>query len=418
MRIAIIGSGISGLTCAYLLNNKHDIHVFEANDYIGGHTHTVDVETKSGKHAIDTGFIVFNNWTYPNFIKLMTRIGVESQETSMSFSVKSEISGLEYNGTSLNSLFAQRSNLIRPSFYRMIKDILRFNKESLEVLKDTTDSDLSLGEYLNRNNYSNEFINHYIIPMGGAIWSSSVEQMKTFPIKFFVQFFKNHGMLSVDDRPVWRVIKKGSRSYIDPLTKNFRQKIRLNSPVISVERINGKVKLQSKKDSAITTEDFDHVIFACHSDQTMKILKDATEKEKSIYKGFQYQPNSVILHTDESLLPKRKLSWAAWNYLIPKEKNHHVAVTYDMNILQGLDAPETFCVSLNLDNKIDPNKILRKFIYDHPVYSLETVKSQNQWNEISGHNSTHFCGAYWAYGFHEDGVKSALKVCEFFQESL
>jgi predicted NAD/FAD-binding protein len=418
MRIAIIGSGISGLTCAYLLNKKHDIHVFEANDYIGGHTHTVDVETKSGKHAIDTGFIVFNNWTYPNFIKLMTQIGVESQETSMSFSVKSEQSGLEYNGTNLNSLFAQRSNLIRPSFYRMIKDILRFNKESLEVLQDNTDSDLSLGEYLSKKNYSNEFINHYIIPMGGAIWSSSVEQMKTFPIKFFVQFFKNHGMLSVDDRPVWRVIKKGSRSYIDPLTKNFRQKIRLNSPVVSVERPNGKVMIKSQKEGVIISEEFDHVIFACHSDQTMNILKDATDKEKSIYKGFQYQPNSVILHTDESLLPKRKLAWAAWNYLIPKEKNHHVAVTYDMNILQGLDVPETFCVSLNLDNKINPNKILRKFVYDHPVYSLETVKSQNMWSEISGHNSTHFCGAYWAYGFHEDGVKSALKVCEFFQESL
>jgi predicted NAD/FAD-binding protein len=418
MKIAIIGSGISGLTCAYLLNRKHDVHVFEANDYIGGHTRTVDVKTASGDYAIDTGFIVFNNWTYPNFIKLMNSIGVESQDTSMSFSVKSEISGLEYNGTSLNSLFAQRSNLLRPSFYRMIKDILRFNKESLEVLEDSADSVLSLGDYLIKKKYSVEFINHYIIPMGGAIWSSSVEQMKTFPIKFFVQFFKNHGMLSVDERPVWRVIKKGSRSYIHPLTKSYKDKIRLKSPVVSVKRTNGKVVVQSLKEGQTISEEFDQVIFACHSDQTMSILKDATDKEKAIYSGFQYQPNSVILHTDESLLPKRKLAWAAWNYLIPNEKNHHVAVTYDMNILQGITAPETFCVSLNLDSKIDPKKILRKFVYDHPVYSLQTVKSQSQWSEISGHNSTHFCGAYWSYGFHEDGVKSALKVCEYFQESL
>lgn len=414
MKIAIIGSGISGLTCAYHLSKKNEVHIFEQGDYIGGHTCTVNVETQSGKYNIDTGFIVFNDWTYPEFIKLMNEIGVPSQETAMSFSVKSDISGLEYNGTSINSLFAQRLNFLRPSFHLMIKDILRFNKESLSLLSSDEEAHLSLGEYLEKHHYSRHFIDNYIVPMGGAIWSSSAEQMQSFPAQFFVQFFKNHGMLSVDNRPVWRVIKNGSSSYIKPLIKNFENNIRLNSPVLSVKRNQDSVKIISKRDGVSLEEEFDQVIFASHSDQTIKMLTDASALEKEIFDGFQYQPNSVVLHTDESLLPKKKLAWAAWNYFIPKLKTQHVAVTYNMNILQGLKSPETFCVSLNLDDQIDQKKILRKFTYDHPVYSLKTIRSQANWNKISGNNRTHFCGAYWGFGFHEDGVKSALKVITHF----
>lgn len=416
MKIAIIGSGISGLTSAYLLSRKHEISIFEANDYIGGHTHTVDVAVPSGQHAIDTGFIVFNDWTYPNFIKLMTQIGVEWQGSDMSFSVKTEDTGLEYNGTSINTLFAQRLNFFKPSFHRMIQDILRFNKEALSVLDTGTQE--TLGEYLTRNHYSKDFKNHYIVPMGAAIWSSSVAQMDLFPIEFFVRFFKNHGMLSVSDRPEWKVIKGGSRSYIEPLIRNFKDRIFLNTPVASVTRTKEGVKLIVGKSSERSELTFDRVVFASHSNQTLNMLNDASRLEREILSQFAYQPNHTVLHTDTQVLPKRKLAWAAWNYFVPKADNNKVAVTYDMNILQRLSSPETFCVSLNQDQQINQSKVLAKFIYDHPVYSKAAFHSQSRWAEISGKNHVHFCGAYWGYGFHEDGVKSALKVCEMFGESL
>lgn len=416
MKIAIIGTGISGLTTAHLLSKKHQVTVFEANDYIGGHTATVDVQVPSGKYAIDTGFIVFNNWTYPNFIQLMTNLKVAWKDSSMSFSVKSQATGLEYNGTTLNSLFAQRSNIFRPSFYRMVRDIMRFNKESLQVLE--TQNDELLGDYLKKRNYSDEFKMNYIIPMGAAIWSASVEQMDLFPIEYFVRFFKNHGMLSVNDRPVWKVIQNGSRSYIDPLTQPFKNKIYLKTKVLQVIRSEHEVAVMFEKDGATSVQSFDEVVFASHSDQTVKMLSDITPLEKEILNGFSYQPNSVVLHTDITLLPKRKLAWAAWNYFIPKTDLGRVALTYNMNILQGFESPEIFCVSLNQDSLIDPSKILRRFTYDHPVYTRAAFNSQKRWSEISGKNRTHFCGAYWGYGFHEDGVKSALQVCGSFGESL
>lgn len=416
MKIAIIGTGISGLTTAHLLSKKHQVTVFEANDYIGGHTATVDVQVPSGKYAIDTGFIVFNNWTYPNFIKLMTNLKVAWKDSSMSFSVKSELNGLEYNGTSLNSLFAQRLNFFRPSFYRMIKDIMRFNKESLQVLENPNQE--LLGDYLKKRNYSNEFKMNYIVPMGAAIWSASVEQMDLFPIEYFVRFFKNHGMLSVNDRPVWKVIQNGSRSYIEPITQQFKHQIQLKTKVLQVVRSEKDVKITFEKEGVKTVDSFDQVVFASHSDQTLKMLSDITPLEKEIMHGFSYQSNSVILHTDINLLPKRKLAWAAWNYFIPQSDLGRVALTYNMNILQGIVSPETFCVSLNQDHLIDPKKILRRFNYDHPVYTRAAFDSQKRWSEISGKNRTHFCGAYWGYGFHEDGVKSALQVCESFGEYL
>lgn len=412
--IAIIGSGISGLTAAYLLNREHnDVTLFEANDYLGGHTHTKDVLLGGKSYPVNTGFIVFNDWTYPNFIKLMDQLGVKSEESDMSFSVRCENTGLEYNGTNLNTLFAQRINLVRPSFLRMIKDILRFNKETVAALEANQINDTeTLGEYLSRHQYSDGFTRHYIVPMGAAIWSASVEVMMDFPLKFFLRFFNNHGMLSVDDRPQWRVISGGSRSYIDPITAGFKNNIRFNTPIKRVERQADHVTLLTDQGESYT---FDEVVFACHSDQALAMLAEPTQDELSVLGALPYQDNSVVLHTDNRLMPKKPLAWASWNYHIPQRANDCAAVTYNMNMLQNFhDAPETLLVTLNRTHEIDPAKIIDQYSYSHPVFTLDGIAAQQQHHAISGHNRTHYCGAYWFNGFHEDGVNSALRVAKHF----
>lgn len=418
MKIAIVGTGISGMVAAYLLHRDHEITVFEAADYIGGHTNTIDVGVAGQTYSVDTGFIVFNDWTYPNFMKLLGRLGVETQASDMSFSVKCERTGLEYNGTSLNTLFAQRQNLFRPSFYRMIRDILRFNREAVSLL-DQHEPGPSLGKYLESHRYSKEFVDQYIVPMGAAIWSASHDNMWEFPTRYLVQFFKNHGMLSVDNRPQWRVITGGSRSYADKLVAPFRPRIILNSPVESISRSPGFVEirasLQRREDRALR---FDHVIIATHSDQALAMLADPSPKEKEILGAIHYQENEVVLHTDPSMLPHRRLAWAAWNYhLLPIQPNRAV-VTYHMNRLQRLAAPVELCVTLNHTNAIEPARILRRFTYHHPIYSSDAVAAQRRHGEINGINRTSYCGAYWGFGFHEDGVKSALAVCKPFGKDL
>jgi len=415
--IAIIGSGIAGLTAGYVLSRKHDITLFEANDYLGGHTNTEDVTLGNKTYPVNTGFIVYNDWTYPNFIQLMGQLGVESEASDMSFSVRDENSGLEYNGTNLNSLFAQRINLIRPSFIRMILDILKFNKQTVSALdSDEIEDGQTLGEFVEKNGYSRQFVNHYIVPMGSAIWSASVEVMMDFPLKFFLQFFNNHGMLSVDDRPQWRVLTGGSRSYIEPITRPFRDNIHLNTPIRAVQRFTDHVELTTQSGDV---HRFDQVIFACHSDQALSMLSDASADETRVLGAIPYQMNDVVLHTDERLMPKRKLAWAAWNYHIPQRHSEHAMVTYNMNILQNFhDAPETILVTLNRSQEIDPNKIIKSFKYAHPVFSLDGVTAQQQHHVISDVNRTHYCGAYWFNGFHEDGVRSGLRVCEAFGLSL
>ncbi|WP_339526672.1 NAD(P)/FAD-dependent oxidoreductase [Pseudomonas sp. EA_35y_Pfl2_R111] len=415
MKIAIIGSGIAGLTSAYLLNRSHDITVFEAGDWIGGHTHTVQVEVAGKRYAVDTGFIVFNDWTYPNFIRLLSQLGVGFKATEMSFSVSDPVSGVEYNGHSLNSLFAQRSNLLSPKFWGMVRDILRFNREALNDLnQQRIASDMTLGDYLKANDYSERFIQHYIVPMGAAIWSMSLNDMLGFPLQFFVRFFKNHGLLSVSDRPQWCVVEGGSSSYVAPLTESFKQHIRLNCAVTRVERDALGVTLHS----AAGSERFDKVIFACHSDQALALLAEPTRIEKEILGALPYADNDVVLHTDTRLLPKRPLAWASWNYRLGGPASQPAAVTYDMNILQGIQSETTFCVSLNQSDAIDPDKILARYTYAHPQYSLEAVAAQARWEELLGANHSYFCGAYWANGFHEDGVVSALRVAREFGEAL
>ena len=415
MKIAIIGSGISGLTAAYLLNRQHDISVFEASSWVGGHTHTVDVQVDGRHYAIDTGFIVFNDWTYPNFIELLKQLDVGYQPTEMSFSVCDPVSGVEYNGNTLNSLFAQRRNLLSPAFWGMLRDILRFNREAVDDLQQQrVASDLSLGVYLEQRGYGQRFIQQYIVPMGAAIWSMSLADMLNFPLQFFLRFFKNHGLLSVTDRPQWQVIKGGSSSYVAPLSASFAERIRLNCAVQRVERDASGVTVHS----AVGSERFDKVVFACHSDQALKMLAEPSTAEQEILGALPYADNDVVLHTDTRLLPKRPLAWASWNYRLGGPTNQPAALTYNMNILQGIDSPTTFCVSLNQAVAIDPSTILARYTYAHPQYSLAGVAAQARWQELLGANHSYFCGAYWANGFHEDGVVSGLRVASAFGETL
>ena len=406
--IAIIGSGISGLTTAYLLSQKHNITVFEKNDYIGGHTATVDVELNKRNYVIDTGFIVFNNKTYPNFLKLLDNIGVGKQESEMSFSVHNCQTGLEYNGHNLDTLFAQRSNLLKPKFWRLIRQILRFNKLCKQAHKQKDFDDRhTLGEFLTANGFDDYFSNHYILPMGAAIWSSSLEQMQAFQFEFFVNFFNNHGLLNIADRPQWYVIPNGSRSYINPLIKNFASNIELNADISKVTRENDKVQLHFASGDV---REFDEIVFACHSDQALALLDAPTNDEQAILGAMQYSPNDVVLHTDISLLPKRKKAWASWNYQLSDNRSKPASVTYNMNILQGLTDDTTFCVTLNQNEDIDESKILRKFVYHHPVFNVDSLNAQQQREKICGQNNCHFTGAYWYNGFHEDGVRSAVDV--------
>ena len=413
MKVAIIGSGIAGNVAAYKLREAHDITVFESGSYVGGHTNTVDVYEDDRSIAVDTGFIVFNDRTYPNFIRLLDEIGQASQPSDMSFSVQADDGKIEYSGSSLNGLFAQRRNIVRLPFYRMIRDILRFNRTALPSI-DHLDDEETLGNYLRKNGYSHEFIDHYLIPMAAAIWSAEPGSVLEMPVRFLVRFFDNHGLLQISDRPIWRVIKGGSREYVSKLVAGHRDRIRLNSPVQSIRRIDDRVEVHSATGG---TESFDYVFLACHSDQALALLKDATPAEREVLGAIHYQPNEAILHTDTSLMPKKRCAWAAWNYHIPRDSSRHVAVTYNMNILQGLDANKQYLVTLNNDRHINPDKVIRTVQYEHPVFSRESVAAQRRQAEIND-DRTFFCGAYWRSGFHEDGVVSALNALGHFEERL
>ncbi|GIU41765.1 amine oxidase [Shewanella sairae] len=411
-RIAIVGSGISGLTSAHILSKKHDVTVFEANDYIGGHTATIDVEVAGKEYAIDSGFIVFNDRTYPRFEQLLARLNVKALATEMSFSVHNATSGLEYNGNTLSSLFAQKRNILNPRFWLFIREILRFNKLCKQAFAADIYQYQTLGELLDNQGFSDFFSEHYILPMGAAIWSSSIDDMRAFSLRFFIQFFENHGLLNIADRPQWYVLEGGSRSYIPDLIAPFKDAIHLNSPVTAIKRENDAVQLQV---SCGEWQEFDEVVLACHSDQALAMLQDSTAKEQQVLSKLAYQNNEVVLHTDESLMPKRQAAWASWNYRLDGDTKKQASVTYNMNILQRLpEGAPTFCVTLNQSELISPDKILRTFNYAHPVFNEQSLQAQSQRQLISGVNHTHFAGAYWYNGFHEDGVHSAFDVCEAF----
>ena len=415
MKIAIIGSGISGLTASYLLNRKHDIILFEKNDYIGGHTHTHEIENDNKIWNVDSGFIVYNERTYPNFIKLLNMLDVERQLTRMGFSVKSPNKNLEYAGHSLNALFAQRSNLFRPSFIRILGGMKRFNKEARRDLP-SLNKEMTLGEYLFKNNFSEEFIDNYIIPIGAAIWSTTPSNMLNIPAIFFIRFFENHGFLQILDRPKWWVIKGGSKQYVKKIISGFEKDIRLSTSVHTIVRKEKSVIIRFGSDNQ--EEQFDAVVLATHSDQALKLLEHPTEKEKEILSLLPYQRNDAVLHYDHSILPKRTLAWSSWNYFLDGNTNDPVALTYNMNILQSLKSSKTFCVTLNKLEMINKNKIIKNLSYEHPLFTTDGVNAQKRKREISGQNNTYYCGAYWHNGFHEDGVVSALDVCSQFGETL
>jgi predicted NAD/FAD-binding protein len=414
MKLAIIGSGISGLVCAHLLHRDHEITMYEAGDHVGGHTNTIDVEHERGRLPVDTGFIVFNRRNYPLFTRLLDRLDVESRPSTMSFSVRSDADDFEYGGESLNGLFAQRRNLFRPTFYRMIGDILRFGREAPAAIENGFAA-ATLGEYLDRTGYGDEFVEHYLIPMGSAIWSCSAATVRGFPLQFFVRFFANHGMLGVRDRPQWRTVVGGSRTYVDKLIEPFRESIRLSTPVRRIHRTGIAVHLETE---AGDQESFDQVIVACHSDQALSLLGDCTEVEREVLGAIPYQTNDTVLHTDPGVLPRRRRAWSSWNYRATAEPAQSTVVTYNMSILQGLSTDVPLCVSLNQTEAIDPSSVLRRFSYQHPVYSVGGVAAQQRHAEISGRNRTHFCGAYWGNGFHEAGVRSAVSVCSRFGATL
>ncbi len=413
MRIAVIGAGISGLVTAYLLGDDHEVFVYEANARLGGHTHTVQVEHGKRTYAIDTGFIVYNERTYPNFCKLLDRLDVATQTSAMSFSVSCDQTGLEYNGTNLNGLFAQRRNLLSLRFYAMLRDIVRFNRDAKRML-GRDEGELTLDRFLERGRYGRTMIERYLLPMGAAIWSTDVERFRRFPARFLAEFMNNHGMLNVSGRPVWCVITGGSHRYVEALTARTRATWFTQTPVRAVARQPTGVTVVTDRGPV----GYDHVVFACHSDQALGLLEAPTADEARALRAIPYQPNEVVLHTDASLLPRSRRAWAAWNYRIGAEPTDRVTVTYNMNVLQSLDAEPAFCVTLNETGRIDPAAILRRFTYHHPLYTAERSVAHGAYERINHRNRTSFCGAYWGYGFHEDGVNSALAVCRPFGKGL
>jgi len=414
VKVAVVGSGIAGMVAARDLHAEHDVTVFEAGDWIGGHTHTVDVETETGPLAIDTGFIVFNEKTYPRFCALLRELGVGWQPSDMSFSVRCDETGLEYNGTSLDGLLAQRSNALRPSFWRMVRDIVRFYREAPRVL-EREDDGTTLGEFLERGRYSRMFVEKHLIPMGAAVWSSSPATMRAFPLRFLVQFFQNHGFLQIDDRPQWLVVRGGSREYVRRLVRPFQDRIRLGTPVVRVERTPAGVAVHTPGGGP---ELFDRVVLATHADTSLRMLVDASPREREILSAFGYQRNEVLLHTDERLMPQRRRAWASWNYHVTAPASELPTVTYWMNNLQGIRARTPYLVTLNRTADVEPRKVLRELVYHHPIYSTQAVRAQRRHAEIDGVDRVHFCGAYWGYGFHEDGVASALAVVRNLARSM
>lgn len=405
MRIAVIGAGISGLTAAHYLQGNHDVTVFEAGAVPGGHTHTADVVVSARRFAVDTGFIVFNHQCYPRFTELLTELGVASQPTTMSFSVRSDASGLEYSSASLNALFAQRRNLLRPQFARMLWDIRQFNREARRT--SLPDDRTTVAEYVQAHGYSRIFQDAYLVPMGAALWSSPPQQFQSFSMRFVIEFMRNHALLQTSGQPTWRVVSGGSRTYVNALTARFTGRILVNRPVGRVERHANRVLVTDADGHPAV---FDHVIMACHADQALRLLADASPVERELLAAFPYQRNDVVLHTDVAVLPRNRRAWASWNYHVPAAARDAVSVTYDMNRLQGLRAPCQFNVTLNDAGAIDPSLVLGRFRYDHPVFKPGRDAAQRRHAELIDVNRTSFCGAYWGYGFHEDGVRSGLAV--------
>lgn len=407
MRIAVVGSGIAGLGAAWRLSRSHEVVLFESGDRLGGHTHTHEVVQGARSYAVDTGFIVFNRHTYPLLSALFDELGVATQPTTMGFSVQDAASGLEYNATSLPALFCQRRNLLSPRFLRMVREILRFYRESPALL-DLPGEGPTLGHYLHAGGYSPMFVRDHLVPMASALWSSPAERILDFPARYLVRFMANHRMLQVDRRPEWRVVSGGSSRYVHALAERWKVKVRLATPVTSVRRGRDAAWVRS----ATGEEAFDQVVLACHADDALRLLSDPSPEESQVLGAIEYQDNDTVLHTDARLLPIRRAAWAAWNAFVPAEPGAACTVSYCMNLLQSLDAPDPFIVTLNRSADIDPSRVLARMRYRHPVYSHDSVRAQGQRDAVNGLRRTWFAGAYWGFGFHEDGLRSGYEVAD------
>lgn len=408
MKIAVIGAGVSGLVSAYLLGERHEVTLLEADRRLGGHVNTVCVPHSSGSLPIDTGFIVYNSTNYPLFSRLLEKLQVATQPTVMSFGVCDENTSIEYSGRSFDTLFAQRSLLLQPDHWRMLADIRRFMQHASEQVEAAPNDELAV--FVSRYRYSRPFAERFLIPLASALWSSSSLGVQRFPARFVVEFLDHHGMLRLNNRPQWRVITGGSSRYLEKLLKATRASIQKGSPVIGIERTECGVIVHTATDS--TT--FDEVIVACHSDQALELLHNPSREECAILSRIRYQENEVVLHTDTSVLPRNRKTWASWNVRALAGSNSVAAITYNMNLLQGLTTEETYCVSLNQTDQINPEAILGTFCYHHPIASLEAEAAKKRRHELIRHHRVSYCGAYWGYGFHEDGTRSAYEVWEAF----
>ncbi len=406
MKIAIVGSGVSGLAAAHLLHRKHQIVIFEAADYLGGHANTVRVDTPNETHLIDTGFVVFNDRNYPHFERLLERLRVRWQPSNMSFSVSDAAGRFEYASTSPNGLYATRGNLLAPSFHLMVAEVRRFQRAAGELLR-ANDEGPSLRLWLERQRFSRAFVERLLVPQAAAVWSADPGQLWSFPARFLVQFFHNHGMLSLRDRPRWRTITGGSVRYVEALARAFGDVIRLGSRVTAISRADDHVLVSAER---AEPERFDRVVLATHSDQALSLLREPSHREREILGAIRYQSNEAVLHTDVRMLPRRRRAWASWNYHLVNEPAGRATITYHMNRLQSLRAECDFCVTLNQTERIDPSRVIKRIPYAHPVYTPCGVRAQARVGEISGLGRVHFCGAYWGWGFHEDGVVSARRV--------
>ena len=407
MKIAIVGGGISGLYAAHYLSKQHHVTLYEAHNTLGGHTDTHSITIKERNYKIDTGFIVFNEHNYHYFCRFLNDLGVASQPSIMTFSVADALSGIEYNATTLDKLFCQRRNLFRPQFYRMVRDILRFYREAPALL-NSSDDELTLGDYLDQQHYSQTFIDDHILPMASALWSGPPQIVRNFPARYFVAFMANHQMLKTDNRPQWRTVCGGSSTYVQAFKQSFNGELRLDCPVQAIIRDNNGISIETKGDQKY----YDKLILACHSDQALGLLQNASDQETEILGAMSFQENDVVLHTDASLMPKHPKAWASWNALKLNEPQTHCTVTYYMNMLQNLEAPEPLLVTLNCTDRIDSEKILKRRSYHHPVYTPASLAAQKRRTEINGVNNTWYAGAYWGWGFHEDGAKSAQEVVD------
>ncbi len=411
MRIAVIGAGIAGLTAASLLQRRHDINVLEANDYVGGHTNTIDVVEDGRGLSVDTGFIVFNETNYPNLCRMFDRLGVEVRETDMSFSVRCDRSGLEYNGSTLDRLFVQRRNLLRPAFWSMLVDIVRFHRRAPMELADGLTDETTVAQYLAQRNYGAAFVEQYLVPLGAALWSCSATRFREFPMRFVIEFLHNHRMLQISGRPRWKTVVGGSREYVRLLTADFAARIRTRTVVTQVRRVAGGVELALRDGRR---ERFDEVVLAAHADQSLALVSDSDAVEEELLRAFPYQNNDVVLHTDTAMLPRSREAWASWNYRVPRNGQAPACVTYNMNMLQGLDSARTYCVSLNQSDDIEASRVIRRLRYAHPAFGPGRAHAQARHAELVRRRGISYCGAYWGYGFHEDGVRSALTVCDGF----